>query len=151
MGFVSFFVQTGPAPVVDNPPIGQQTPAPLLTTVNGNGYTFHPSDKSQSHAQASEHQITGIGELLSSARARRGLTLQQVSNETKIPRQFLEAVEQDRLEALRGGLYRRAHVRMYAQACPARSRLAPSAGAAPEGIVAERPFLGGRANGPSGC
>jgi cytoskeletal protein RodZ len=75
-----------------------------------------PPDESQSHAQASEYQITGLGELLKSARARRGLTLQQVSNVTKIPRRYLEAVEQDRLEALPGGLYRRAHVRAYAQA-----------------------------------
>ena len=58
----------------------------------------------------------GLGELLRSARARRGLALQQVCNETKIPRRYLEAVEQDRLEALPGGLYRRAHVRAYAQA-----------------------------------
>ena len=54
--------------------------------------------------------------MLRSARARRGLALQQVSNETKIPQRYLEAVEQDRLEALPGGLYRRAHVRAYAQA-----------------------------------
>ena len=78
--------------------------------------SYFAPDESQSHAQASEHHITGLGELLRSARARRGLTLQQVSNETKIPRRYLEAVEQDRLEALPGGLYRRAHVRAYAQA-----------------------------------
>jgi len=78
--------------------------------------SYFAPDESQSHAQASEHQITGLGELLKSARARLGLTLQQVSNETKIPRRCLEAVEQDRLEALPGGLYRRAHVRAYAKA-----------------------------------
>jgi cytoskeletal protein RodZ len=73
-------------------------------------------DESQFHAQASEPHITGLGELLRSARARRGLALQQVCNETKIPRRYLEAIEQDRLEALPGGFYRRAHVRAYAQA-----------------------------------
>ncbi len=78
--------------------------------------SYFAPDESQSHAQASEYQITGLGEMLRSARARRGLALQQVSNETKIPRRYLEAVEQDRLEALPGGLYRRAHVRAYAQA-----------------------------------
>jgi cytoskeletal protein RodZ len=78
--------------------------------------SYFAPDESQSRAEASEHHITGLGELLKSARARRGLTLQQVSNETKIPRRHLEAVEQDRLEALPGGLYRRTHVRAYAQA-----------------------------------
>jgi cytoskeletal protein RodZ len=80
----------------------------------------HPSniapDESQSHTRASQHHIAGLGELLRSARARQGLALQQVCNETKIPRRYLEALEQDRLEALPGGLYRRAHVRAYAQA-----------------------------------
>ena len=77
--------------------------------------SYFAPDESQSHAQASERQI-GLGELLRSARARRGLALQQVSNETKIPLRYLEALEQDRLEALPGGFYRRAHVRAYAQA-----------------------------------
>jgi len=72
-------------------------------------------DESQSHVQASGH-LTGLGELLRSARARRGFALQQVSNETKIPQRYLEALEQDRLEALPGGFYGRAHVRAYARA-----------------------------------
>ena len=80
----------------------------------------HPSDfapdESQSHTRASQHHIAGLGELLRSARALQGLALQQVCNETKIPRRYLEALEQDRLEALPGGLYRRAHIRAYAQA-----------------------------------
>ena len=77
--------------------------------------SYFAPDGSQFHAQASEQHI-GVGELLRSARARRGLALQQVSNETKIPLRYLEALEQDRLEVLPGGFYRRAHVRAYAQA-----------------------------------
>jgi len=77
--------------------------------------SYFAPDESQFHAQASEQHI-GVGELLRSARARRGLALQQVSNETKIPLRYLEALEQDRLEVLPGGFYRRAHVRAYAQA-----------------------------------
>ena len=77
--------------------------------------SYFAPDESQCHAQASEHHI-GLGDLLKSARARRGLSLQQVSNETKIPLRYLEALEQDRLEALPGGFYGRAHVRGYAQA-----------------------------------
>ena len=77
--------------------------------------SYFAPDESQFHAQAYEQHI-GVGELLRSARARRGLALQQVSNETKIPLRYLEALEQDRLEVLPGGFYRRAHVRAYAQA-----------------------------------
>jgi len=77
--------------------------------------SYFAPNESQSHSQASEHHI-GVGELLRSARASRGLSLQQVSNETKIPLRYLEALEQDRLEALPGGFYGRAHVRAYAQA-----------------------------------
>ena len=84
--------------------------------------SYFAPDESQFHAQASEQHI-GVGELLRSARARRGLALQQVSNETKIPLRYLEALEQDRLEALPGGFYRRAHVRAYAQAVQLDPRL----------------------------
>ena len=97
--------------------MGQQTPR-LRKTVNDNGYTslLLRSRRVPISRPSLRAPYPGLGELLRSARARRGLALQQVSNETKIPRRYLEALEQDRLEALPGGLYRRAHVRAYAQA-----------------------------------
>jgi transcriptional regulator with XRE-family HTH domain len=59
---------------------------------------------------------TGLGELLRRARERRGLTLEQISKETKIPRRHLEALEHDNLSAIPGGFYRRAEIRAFARA-----------------------------------
>jgi len=56
----------------------------------------------------------GLGELLRRARESRGLTLEQISNQTKIPYRHLQALEQ--LAAVPGEFYRRAEIRAYAQA-----------------------------------
>jgi cytoskeletal protein RodZ len=53
--------------------------------------------------------------LLKRARERRGLTLQQIAKETKLPQRHLEALEQDNLVLL-PGFYQRAEIRAYAQA-----------------------------------
>jgi cytoskeletal protein RodZ len=80
------------------------------------------SDKSpvehtpQSTPSQTQVETTGLGLLLTRARERRGLTLQQISNETKIPRRHLEALEHDDLAAIPGGFYRRAEIRAYARA-----------------------------------
>jgi cytoskeleton protein RodZ len=58
----------------------------------------------------------GLGALLRQARERRGLTLAQVANETKIPQRHLEALERDNLAAIPHGIYRRAEIRAYARA-----------------------------------
>src|SRR5215813_8092013 len=58
----------------------------------------------------------GLGELLRGAREARGLTLQQISFETKIPQRHLEALEHDNLGVSPGGFYQRAAVRAYARA-----------------------------------
>jgi cytoskeletal protein RodZ len=58
----------------------------------------------------------GLGEFLRRARERRGLTLQQIAGETKIPRRHLEALEHDNITAVPGGLYRRAQIRAFARA-----------------------------------
>jgi cytoskeletal protein RodZ len=63
-----------------------------------------------------QRDSTGLGDFLKSARERRGLTLQQISCETKIPRRHLEALEQGNLAAVPGGLYRRAEIRAFARA-----------------------------------
>lgn len=65
---------------------------------------------------ADEQDGAGLGDLLRRARERRGVTLEQISNETKIPRRHLEALEHDDLAALPGGFYRRAQVRVFARA-----------------------------------
>ena len=56
-----------------------------------------------------------LGDLLRRAREARGLTLEQVSNETKIPLRHLEALEHDNLAVVPGEFYRRAEIRAYAR------------------------------------
>ena len=73
-----------------------------------------PSRPSQ--ARGPEHDGAGLGELLRQARERRGVTLEQIAHETKIPRRHLEALEHDNPAAVPGGFYRRAQVRVFAQA-----------------------------------
>src|SRR5262245_44823112 len=57
-----------------------------------------------------------FGEFLRQARERRGLTLQQISSETKIPWRHLQALEHGQLNAVPGGPYRRGEIRAYAEA-----------------------------------
>jgi cytoskeletal protein RodZ len=59
---------------------------------------------------------TTFGDFLRSARERRGLTIQQIANETKIPRRLLESLEHGDLAAVPAGMYQRAEIRAYAKA-----------------------------------
>ena len=56
------------------------------------------------------------GECLRRARESRGLTLQQIAQDTRIPVRHLDALERDEFAVLPGGIYRRAEVRAYADA-----------------------------------
>jgi cytoskeletal protein RodZ len=62
------------------------------------------------------HPPGSLGELLRRARERRGLTLDTLAKETKIPRRHLEALEHDDLAAAPGRFYQRAEIRAYARA-----------------------------------
>jgi Helix-turn-helix domain/PEGA domain len=55
-----------------------------------------------------------FGELLRGARERCGISLQQIANETKIPRRHLESLERGQLTATPGGTYTRGEVIAYA-------------------------------------
>jgi len=71
-------------------------------------------------ADGRRHSITNddsqaFGEFLRHAREHRGLTLEQISRETKIPSRHLDALEHGQLAAVPGGVYRRAEVRAYAR------------------------------------
>ena len=59
---------------------------------------------------------TGFGDFLRGARERRGLTLQQISAETKIPWRHLDALEHGNFAVVPSGMYRRAEIRAYAAA-----------------------------------
>jgi cytoskeleton protein RodZ len=55
-----------------------------------------------------------FGEKLKRERELRGISLREVSDGTKISVRFLQALEQDRIEALPGGLFPRAFAKQYA-------------------------------------
>jgi transcriptional regulator with XRE-family HTH domain len=59
---------------------------------------------------------TAFGDFLRSARERRGLTIQQIAHETKIPQRLLESLEHGDLGAIPAGMYQRAEIRAYAKA-----------------------------------
>lgn len=68
-----------------------------------------------------------LGTLLKEARLQRGLTLEQVAQQTKIRQRHLEALERDDLAAVPNAFYRRAEIRTFAQAVHLDERLAIAA------------------------
>ncbi len=58
--------------------------------------------------------MSSIGETLRGERRKRNLELDQVSRELKIPRRFLEAIEDERFEGLPAGVFVKNFVRQYA-------------------------------------
>jgi len=58
----------------------------------------------------------GMATLLRRAREQRGLTLEQVARETKVPVERLAALERDGVPHISRGFYQRAHIRAYARA-----------------------------------
>jgi cytoskeleton protein RodZ len=73
-----------------------------------------PSNESPPERPTSEP--IGMATLLRRAREQRGLTLQQVADETKLPLERLAALERDALPHVNRGFYQRAHIRAYARA-----------------------------------
>ena len=63
---------------------------------------------------ASEGIPGGFGSRLREARERRGISLRQVANATKISMGALEALERGHVSRLPGGIFSRAFVRSYA-------------------------------------
>ena len=57
---------------------------------------------------------SGFGDKLREARERRGLSLRQIANATKISMMTLEALERNDMKRLPGGIFTRAFVRSYA-------------------------------------
>jgi cytoskeletal protein RodZ len=68
-----------------------------------------------SRDQSSESPMTSFGANLRRERELRGISLREISDSTKFGVRFLEALEQDRVELLPGGLFRRTLVRQYAR------------------------------------
>src|SRR5262245_9929832 len=68
-----------------------------------------------SRDQPSESPMTSFGANLRRERELRGISLREISDSTKFGVRFLEALEQDRVDLLPGGLFRRTLVRQYAR------------------------------------
>jgi cytoskeletal protein RodZ len=81
--------------------------ATVQTANSNDGYTSHADLRGDGGS---------LGGLLRHARERRGLTLQEVAKETKLPQRHLEALEQDNSALLPTGFYQRAEIRAYARA-----------------------------------
>jgi cytoskeletal protein RodZ len=64
---------------------------------------------------SSGDESVAFGDFLRQARERRGLTLQQIARETKIPFRHLDALEHGNLSDVPQGIYRRAEIRAFAQ------------------------------------
>ena len=62
----------------------------------------------------SERSSGGFGARLRDARERRGMSLRQIANTTKIAVSVLEALERNDISKLPGGIFCRAFVRSYA-------------------------------------
>ncbi len=58
--------------------------------------------------------MASVGETLRSAREQRGLSIEQVSHDTRISARFLDALESDRYDALPAPVYVRGFIRSYA-------------------------------------
>jgi cytoskeletal protein RodZ len=58
--------------------------------------------------------MASFGEKLRHEREMRGITLREIADATKISLRFLQALEEDRLDVLPGGLFPRAFVKQYA-------------------------------------
>src|SRR5215510_10582201 len=63
---------------------------------------------------AAERTTGGFGRKLREARERKGVSLRQIANATKISVAALEALERDDISRLPGGIFSRAFVRSYA-------------------------------------
>ena len=102
---------------------GKQAPpgAPSVVPLSNEGGALaqflseNPVSKTTPPAASAETDGVALGQFLRRARERRGLTLQQISDETKIPCRRLEALEQGDLATMPGEFYGRSEVRAYAE------------------------------------
>ena len=81
-------------------------------------------DRRTQVARSGINGSNSLGAMLRRARELRGLTLERVARETKIPQRHLEALERDNLTVIPSGFYQRAELRTYAQAVGLDQRVA---------------------------
>lgn len=76
----------------------------------------HPTtEASARNSEPAERGAASLGSLLRAAREERGLTIDRISEVTKIGKRFLEAIESDDFERLPGGIFDRSFIRAFAR------------------------------------
>ena len=91
-----------------------------------------------------------LGTALTEARIARGITLHDAERDTRINRQYLQALEEGKLEVMPAPVYARAFMRTYAQylGMNARTLVQQLPGARPEPEMPPLPQVGREANSP---
>lgn len=74
-----------------------------------------PDQNSEEHARAGGGE-SSLGARLRGAREARGLSLRELSDQTRIARRYLEAIEADDYKELPGGIFNRSFIKAYAKA-----------------------------------
>jgi cytoskeleton protein RodZ len=74
-----------------------------------------PDQNSEEHARAGGAE-SSLGARLRQAREARGVSLRELSDQTRIARRYLEAIEQDDYKELPGGIFNRSFIKAYAKA-----------------------------------
>ena len=75
-----------------------------------------PDQNSEELARAGGGGDASLGAQLRAARERRNLSLRELSDQTRIARRYLEAIEQDNYKELPGGIFNRSFIKAYARA-----------------------------------
>lgn len=74
-----------------------------------------PDQNSEEHARAGGGE-SSLGAQLREAREGRNISLRELSDQTRIARRYLEAIEQDDHKELPGGIFNRSFIKAYAKA-----------------------------------
>lgn len=75
-----------------------------------------PDQNSEELAGAGGGSESSLGAQLRAAREGRNLSLRELSDQTRIARRYLEAIEQDNYKELPGGIFNRSFIKAYAKA-----------------------------------
>lgn len=75
-----------------------------------------PDQNSEELARAGGGGESSLGAQLRAARERRNISLRELSDQTRIARRYLEAIEQDNHKELPGGIFNRSFIKAYAKA-----------------------------------
>lgn len=73
------------------------------------------SDQNSEERAGAVGEDSSLGAQLRQARERRGVSLRELSDQTRIARRYLEAIEEDNYKELPGGIFNRSFIKAYAR------------------------------------